>query len=128
MFVKIMYFMLFVSNQDKSIEFYTKLGFEKKVDYPGSEGRFVTMGFKGQDVELILWKGTPLTHAGDTALSVAQNPGIIFIESKDLRKDFESLVAKGVKFIEKAPEDYDYGVRVTALDPDGYRIALRQKN
>ena len=44
MLVKIMYFMLLVSDQDKALDFYTKLGFEKRIDYPGTEGRFLTLG------------------------------------------------------------------------------------
>ena len=44
MLVKIMYFILLVSDQDKALDFYTKLGFEKRIDYPGTEGRFLTLG------------------------------------------------------------------------------------
>lgn len=122
-----MYFSIVVSNQDKAIEFYTKLGFEKRIDYPGPEGRFLTMGYKGQDVELMLWKGTTITDSDNSEASVSRNPGLIFIESEDLKKDFGVLVSRGVKFIEKEPEAYPYGVRITALDPDENRIALRQR-
>ena len=55
------------------------------------------------------------------------DPGILFIESDDLRKDFESLKIQGVEFIENEPIDYPWGIRITALDPDGNRIALRQQ-
>jgi predicted enzyme related to lactoylglutathione lyase len=127
MFIKIMYFSVVVSNQNKALEFYTKLGFEKRIDYPGPEGRFLTMGFKGQDVEMILWEGTPVTATDNSEDSVIKNPGIIFIESEDLRKDFDVLLSKNVTFIEEAPVDYPWGVRITALDPDGNRIALRQR-
>ena len=122
-----MYFLIIVSNQDKALEFYTKLGFEKRVDYPGPEGRFLTMGLKGQDVELILWQGTPVPVTDNSEASVVKNPGTLFIESENLKKDFDMLVSKGVKFIEKAPEEYAWGIRITALDPDGNRIALRQR-
>lgn len=127
MFNKIMYCMVIVSNQEKAIEFYTKLGFEKRIDYPGPEGRFLTMGCKGQDVELMLWRGNPISVNDNSESSVLKNPGIIFIESEDLKKDFDMLVSKGITFIEKDPEDYPWGVRITALDPDGNRIALRQR-
>lgn len=119
--------MVIVSDQEKAIDFYTKLGFEKRIDYPGPEGRFLTMGYKGQNVELMLWEGNPISVNDNSETSVAKNPGIIFIESEDLRKDFDVLVSKGVAFIEKIPEDYPWGVRITALDPDGNRIALRQR-
>ena len=121
MFIKIMYFVQLVTDQDKALDFYTKLGFEKRVDYPGPEGRFLTLGYPGQDVELMLWKGTATDASKDL------NLGSMFIESADLRKDFEVLRSKGVKFIQPGPEDYPFGVRIAALDPDGNRIELRQR-
>ena len=127
MFIKIMYFNLLVGDQDKALDFYTKLGFEKRIDYLGPEGRFLTMGFKGQDVELILWKGTTEPLKENSAASVDVNPGFIFIESEDLRKDFEVLLSRGVKFTEPEPIDYPFGVRITAVDPDGNRVELRQR-
>lgn len=127
MFIKIMSFMLLVSDQDKALDFYTKLGFEKRLDFPGPEGRYLTLGFKGQDIEVILWKGTTMPFKDSTEASQGLNPGSIFIESTDLRKDFEVLPSKGIKFIQPVPEDYPFGVRITALDPDGNRIELRQR-
>jgi len=127
MFIKIMYCMVIVSDQEKALEFYTALGFEKRVDYPGPEGRFLTLGYKGQDIELMLWKGNTGSKNADSASTVTDNPGILFLESEDLRKDFDALVSKGIKFIEESPEDYPWGVRITALDPDGNRIALRER-
>ncbi|HEY5745667.1 MAG TPA: VOC family protein [Chryseolinea sp.] len=127
MFIKIMYITQLVSDQDKALDFYTKLGFEKRLDFPGPEGRFLTLGFKEQDVELILWKGAALPFKDSTGASPDLNPGSIFIESVDLRKDFEILHSKGIKFIQPGPEDYPFGVRITALDPDGNRVELRQR-
>ena len=124
MFIKFMYFTVLVNDQDKALDFYTKLGFEKRVDFPGPEGRFLTLGFKGQDVELLLWKGTTISSKVNAE---ASSPGSFFIESTDLRKDFDVLLSQGVKFIQAGPEDYPFGVRVTALDPDGNRIELRQR-
>jgi predicted enzyme related to lactoylglutathione lyase len=127
MFIKIMYSMLVVSDQDRAVEFYTKLGLEKRIDFPGPDGRFLTMGFKGQDVELMLWKGVPMTSSDNSESSIDRNPGMVFIESKDLKEDFNTLVSKGMKFIESAPVDYPFGIRLTVVDPDGNRIALRQR-
>jgi catechol 2,3-dioxygenase-like lactoylglutathione lyase family enzyme len=126
MFIKIMYFVQHVTDQDKALDFYTKLGFEKRVDYPGPEGWFLTLGFQGQDVELLLWKGTAVPFK-DADASRDLNLGSMFIESADLRKDFEVLRSKGVTFVQPVPEDYPYGVRIAALDPDGNRIELRQR-
>jgi catechol 2,3-dioxygenase-like lactoylglutathione lyase family enzyme len=128
MFSKIMYTTLFVTNQDKALEFYTTMfGFEKRVDYPGPEGRFLTIAFKGQALVVILWPGVaPL--ASETPRSPTNRiPGTLFIESDDLRNDFEVLRSHGVNFTNAEPEDYAFGVRVEALDPDGNRISLRQR-
>jgi len=47
MFSRLMYVTLFVTDQDKVLDFYTKaFGFAKRADYPGPEGRFLTMALK----------------------------------------------------------------------------------
>lgn len=122
MFSKIMFATLFVSDQDKALDFYaSNFGFELMADNPGPEGRFLLMRYKDQGWPVLLWPG-----AGGQAASEADRTGAIFLQSNDLRKDFAELKARGVTFLEPEPEDYTWGVRVTALDPDGNRIALRQ--
>ena len=134
MFVRVMYTTLFVRDQDKALDFYTgKLGFVKRRDHPvppqewGLEvGRWLTVGFEGQDLEVILAPGTQ----GQVNANIGRSSldrGELFVESDDLRKDFETLQSKGVQFVESAPEDYPFGVRVTALDPDGNRVSLRER-
>ncbi len=128
MFSKIMYTTLFVTDQDKALDFYTTLfGFEKRVDYPGPEGRFLTIAFKGQPLEVILWPGVAQPASETSSSPTNPIPGTLFIESDDLRKDFEVLRSHGVNFEDAEPEDYPFGVRVEALDPDGNRISLRQR-
>ncbi|MGH6859523.1 MAG: VOC family protein [Phyllobacterium sp.] len=123
MFSKIMFATLFVSDQDKALDFYTgTFGFEALADNPGPEGRFLLIHYKDQGWPVLLWPGT-----GGHAQSEADRMGTVFLQSDDLRKDFAALKARGVKFVEPQPEDYPWGVRVTALDPDGNRIALRQQ-
>jgi predicted enzyme related to lactoylglutathione lyase len=127
MFSKIMYTTLYVTDQDKALEFYTTmLGFQKRIDYPGSEGRFLTIGFKGQGVEVILMQGIAGQLDTAHASTPVVGPGPLFIESDDLRKDFDRLKSNGVAFVDAEPVDYPYGVRVTALDPDGNQVELRQ--
>ena len=123
MFARVMYTTLFVRDQGKALDFYTEnFGFVKRSDFAGPEGRFLTMGFEGQDIEVVLWPGTQ----GQGNLS-SPAPGPLIIESDDLRKDFETLQSKGVRFVEPAPEDYPFGVRIEALDPDGNHVSLRQR-
>lgn len=122
MFSKIMYVTQFVSDQDKALDFYTSvLGFEKRLDFSGPEGRFLTVALEGQDWEVLLWLGI----AGRATYQPDQ-VGTFFIESDDLRKDFTELKARGVRFVQSKPEVYPFGMRVSALDPDGNVIALRQ--
>lgn len=123
MFSKIMFAALFVTDQERSLDFYTSnFGFEKVADNAGPEGRFLVMSYKGQGWPILLWPGT-----GGRAASEEDKMGAIFVETDDLRKDFAELKARGIRFVEPEPEDYAYGVRVTALDPDDNRIALRQQ-
>jgi len=125
MFSRLMYVTLFVNDQDKALDFYTTMfGFETRADYPGPEGRFVTMALK-EGPEVLLWPGTTGRAAATSAPQISV-PGPLIIESDDLRKDFEQLKARGVEFADAEPESYPFGMRVTALDPDGNRISLRQ--
>jgi len=127
MFSRIMYTTLFVTNQDQALDFYTRaFGFQKRADYPGPEGRFLTIALGGDGPELLLWPGSagrPNTTAGAPAISA---PGPLIIESDDLENDFEILRSRGVTFADAKPEHYAFGMRVTALDPDGNRVSLRQ--
>jgi hypothetical protein len=61
MLKKVVYVALLVSDQDKALDFYTNvIGLEKRLDSPTPVGpRFLTVGVKGQDFELVLWPGTP---------------------------------------------------------------------
>ena len=121
MFSRIMYVTVFVSDQDKALDFYTRsFGFQKRADYSGPEGRFLTIALEDQGFEVLLWLGNAGQAQGAPGLAT------LFIESNDLRKDFAELKQRGVQFLEPEPETYPFGMRVTALDPDGNPVALRQ--
>ncbi|MFI6985478.1 VOC family protein [Embleya sp. NPDC050154] len=124
MLTNIMYVTVYVTDQDRALEFYTEgLGLEKRLDFPGPDGRFLTVGVPDSPLQIILWSqaaaaGQPGAHAA---------PGPLILESDDLRKDFEVMGQRGVVFEESEPVDYPFGVRVEAVDPDGNRISLRQQ-
>lgn len=87
MFNKIMYVTLLVKDQDKALDFYTKtLGFEKRKDHTGPDGRFLTIAFKGQEREVLLWPGTQEQPNDSAASTPSTAPGSLFIESDDLLK------------------------------------------
>jgi catechol 2,3-dioxygenase-like lactoylglutathione lyase family enzyme len=116
-----MYVTVFVSDQDKALDFYTNnFGFQIHADYGGPDGRFLTIALEDQGFEVLLWLGTP------GQAKTTPGVGSLFIESDDLRRDFAELQARGVAFLEPEPEIYPFGLRVTALDPDGNPVALRQ--
>jgi catechol 2,3-dioxygenase-like lactoylglutathione lyase family enzyme len=123
----IMFVTVYVTDQDRALTFYTdQLGLEKRNDNPTPEGRFLTVGVPNTPVEIVLWQHAP--GSGQPADAEAGPvPGLVFLESDDLRKDFEVLRDRGVRFAQAEPEDYAFGVRIEAVDPDGNRISLRQR-
>ncbi|MRH90013.1 glyoxalase [Nocardia sp. SYP-A9097] len=127
MLSKIMYATIYVTDQDRALAFYTeRLGLQTRIDVTGPDGRFLTVGVPDSPVEIILWPhaasaGQP-ADAGEQAA-----PGPLILESDDLRKDFEILRDRGVTFEQSEPEEYPFGMRIEAVDPDGNRISLRQQ-
>ncbi|WP_406858910.1 VOC family protein [Streptomyces sp. HUAS MG47] len=126
MLTTLMYVTVYVTDQDRALAFYTEgLGLEKRVDFPGPDGRFLTVGVPDSPVQILLWSHpTAAGQPGDAGRAVA--PGPLVLESDDLRKDFEIMRGRGVTFEESEPEDYPFGVRIEAVDPDGNRVSLRQ--
>ena len=123
MIKKVNYVTLFVSDQDKALDFYIKtLGFEKREENPSGRARFVTVGLKGEDLQIVLWPGTP----GKPDATAGLIPGSLIMDTSDLQGDFERLSASGVKFVEAKPVVYPNGAGyVNFTDPDGNRLSLR---
>lgn len=115
---KITHVALFVKNRDESVEFYTnKVGFEKKADYnpPGSE-RWVTVGPKGQDLELVL------LQAGATGMNSSSH---ITMLVDDCRKISAELKSHGVQFT-REPTENPYAISAIFVDPDGNSFQINQ--
>jgi len=123
MLKKVAYVGVFVNDQDKALDFYTKvLGFERRVDNPTPGGpRFLTIGVQGQDFELVLWPGTP----GQGQPVFGRASAAYTLEVSDCRKMFEDLKSRGVKF-ETEVEEYPWGYVAVFQDPDGNRLQVRQ--
>jgi predicted enzyme related to lactoylglutathione lyase len=124
LFEKVVYVTQFVSDQDKALDFYTKvLDFEKRADNPTPNGgpRFLTVGVKGQDVQLVLWPGR---HGEGQAIG-GRVPATCTIETPDCRKTFEALTSRGVTF-ETDVLEYPWGYIAVFVDPDGNRLQLRE--
>lgn len=135
MLSKTSYATLFVSDQERSVEFYTKvLGMTKLVDssQPG-ERRFVTVGIPGHDLQIILWPGTPGRSVDAPAIRVQGKgkvvsgaPGALMLETPDCQKAFDELKARGAQFEESQPLKLPYVTAVTVVDPDGNRLTIRE--
>jgi len=129
MLEKVVYVSVFVKDQDKALDFYTNvLGFEKRADNPTPTPtptpggpRFLTVGLKGQDFQLVLWPGTP----GQGQPVQGRSTAAYTIETKECREAFELLKARGVKFDTDVLE-YPWGYVAVFEDPDGNRLQLRQ--
>ena len=62
MLKQVTYTTIFVSDQEKALDFFINtLGFEKREENPAGRVKFVTVGLKDQDLQIVLWPGTPGT-------------------------------------------------------------------
>ena len=120
MLKKLVYASLFVSDQDKALDFYTNvIGLEKRVDVPTPVGpRFLTVGVKGQDFDLVLWPGTP-GRAGEGTAAYT-------LEVDNCRTEFETLKARGVKFESPDVLEFPWGYVARFHDPDGNLLQIRE--
>ena len=86
-----------VSDQDRALEFYTNvLGLEKRVENPTPDGpRFLTVGVKGDEFQLVLWPGT----AGEAQPALGSPPPSVTFVTDDCRKTVEELKSRGVEFV-----------------------------
>ena len=119
----VVYTSVFVSDQDRALDFYTNvLGFEPRFDNPTPNGpRFLTVGIEGQDFQLVLWPGTP----GEAQPVDGRIPASYTIETHDVRKAVETLKSRGVKF-ETEVLEFPWGYIAGFQDPDGNRLQLRE--
>jgi predicted enzyme related to lactoylglutathione lyase len=120
MLKKVVYVALLVSDQDKALDFYANvIGLEKRGDYPTPVGpRFLTVGVEGQDLDLVLWPGTPAV--GDAGSAVYT------IEVEDIRMAFETLKSRGVTFEPPEVLEFPWGSVARFQDPDGNLLQVRE--
>lgn len=118
MLEKVAYASVFVSDQDRALDFYTNvLGFEPGFDNPTPDGqRFITVAVKGQDFQLVLWPGTP-GQAQPTQSHIT-------LDTEDFQNAFETLKSRGVEF-ETGVLEYPWGYLAIFQDLDGNRLQLR---
>jgi catechol 2,3-dioxygenase-like lactoylglutathione lyase family enzyme len=123
MLERVVYTAVFVSDQDRALDFYTNvLGLEQRADNPTADGpRFLAVGVKGQDFLLLLWPGTP----GQAQPAKGRIPAAYTIETPDIRTAVDTLEARGVEF-ETEVLEYPFAYIAGFKDPDGNRLQLRE--
>ncbi len=121
---------LLVTDQARSLDFYTRqVGFETKTDVtpPGGQ-RWVTVGPKGQELEIALWQiGSavdPAQQEWSKEWAPARGPPIV-LRVADCRKVHQELSSRGVEF-PQPPKDYPWGTAATFRDPDGNLFSLSE--
>ncbi|MDA4123354.1 MAG: VOC family protein, partial [Thaumarchaeota archaeon] len=129
MSLKITQFTLIVKDQTAALEFYTeKVGFEKKTDYTPPGGyRWVTVGPKGQELELALFQaGTNDANGWSKNWQPGNNPPIV-LRVDDCKKAYTEMKSRGVQFVQKdKPDEYAWGISATFADPDGNLFSINQ--
>jgi catechol 2,3-dioxygenase-like lactoylglutathione lyase family enzyme len=124
---------LFVLDQDEALDFYCgKLGFEVHTDADLGFMRWLTICPPGdRDREILLEKPGPPSMDEATAATVRElltkgaAGGWIGLQTDDVRRTYEELVAKGVEFTQE-PVERDYGVDCGLRDPFGNAIRILQ--
>lgn len=126
---------IFVSDQDKALEFYTKvLGFELRTDFAMENGfRWLTVGPKTQpDLEIILYSakaGGSIDAETAAHLKAVLDKGLMgagVFETDDCQATYAELLAKGVEFLQP-PQVRPYGVEAVFKDGCGNWFSLTQR-
>jgi hypothetical protein len=127
MFSRLMHITLFVSDQDKGLDFYNSFGFQKRVDFSGLESRFLTIALEDQKFEIVRWPGAARGRRRRSVISV---PSALIVESDDLRKTSSSSKRGRVKFAETQPDICPCGIRLTPWirTGAGYSCARRENS
>ena len=126
--MRILHTMLRVGDQEKSIEFYTKvLGMRvlRQKEYPKGKFTNTFLGYGDESQEAAL----ELTYNwGQDSYDIGTGYGHIAIEVDDVYEATEKIRAAGGKIIREAGP-MNAGTRILAFveDPDGYQIELLGK-
>ncbi|MEU7133193.1 VOC family protein [Streptomyces sp. NPDC046261] len=127
---------VWVLDQDRAKEFYTdKLGLEVRTDMTigGDNGmRWLTVGAQDQpDVELTLMVPGPpgLDQESAEAMKRLVSRGVLgagVLSTDDVHREYETLRAKGVEFLQE-PQERPYGTEAILRDDSGNWFSLTQR-
>jgi catechol 2,3-dioxygenase-like lactoylglutathione lyase family enzyme len=105
-----------VTDQQRSKEFYQKLGFEVLVEAPFDKSKWIQMAYPGSPVSITLVTWFDNMPAGCIN-------GFV-IKTDDLEQDIADLTAKGIAVgkVDQTP----WGKFLSVKDPDGNRLSFHQ--
>jgi len=121
---------VFVSDQDKALDFYVgKLGFEKRQDEQmGPDSRWIEVAPLGTTTTLLLYKPTPDMPGADTyelaQSRMGKSTGVL-LSTDDINATYKDLSARGVSF-PTPPEQQPWGWWAMLSDPDGNTFGIGQ--
>jgi predicted enzyme related to lactoylglutathione lyase len=110
----ILFVTVYVSDQDRAVDFYERLGFEKSSDRQVGDDRWVTVTPPGAQ--------TAITLHHDSARA-GQSSFVYGVD--DIGAVYDSWSADGIAFIEP-PTPQMWGVQAILDDPDGNTIVVVQ--
>ena len=115
---------IWVSDQEKSLEFFVnKLGFDVKRDTTFGDYRWIEVIPPGAETGITLAKPYP----GQENVSTGGFTNIIF-STDNINDTYEDLKSKGVNFIEE-PTMQDYGIKQAMFtDPDNNIFLLVERD
>ena len=123
--MKIHHFAIEVSNIEVSIDFYVNiLGFVIKAPKRTSsdgEYSYVNIDLFGTELELIEYHKLKINK-----INKAKITPHLGIESFDIEKDILTLKKNNIKIIDGPHKIINDVIKLTILDPDGYRIDIGQ--
>jgi catechol 2,3-dioxygenase-like lactoylglutathione lyase family enzyme len=134
MFTAITQSQIYVLDQDEALDFYVgKLGLEVNTDADLGFMRWLTVSVPGQpEREIVLEKPGPPALDEATAGQVRElitkgaMGGWLIFSTDDCRKTYETLLAKGVEFIDE-PTERPYGIDCGLRDLFGNRLRFTQR-
>lgn len=124
---------VWVLDQDRALAFYTqKLGFEVRTDARMGDFRWLTIGVPGQpDLEIVLMPVQPgpmmdeatTEKIRDLVRAGKMGSGVLAVD--DCHETYETLVARGVEFLQP-PAERPYGIEALMKDDSGNWFSMTQ--
>ena len=117
-YMKLNAVLLYITNVEKTIEFYQSLGF--KIVEQDEDHVSATVG----DFQLMMFDKTKVTFKGDSDIEPKGAGVFMYVEGDDVDKIHSKIVNNNLK-PSSEPRDWPWGNREFAIkDPDGYKIVF----